>query len=402
MIQYVMNILKSFVLACIFSSSIYLQYFNISYLWLNSFIGIAAIYLVLKQTKKTLFFVGFFVGILWFWWVYHSFEYYGLSHISYFVVILIGLIYGAVFYIVGISSNIYIKASLFGSLYFVSILGFNWFKPQAIFANSYFDVTFIAFATILLSLSLVIQKRNWYYALLLVFAFDFSSLKINKPTLNIYMPQYNTPQDQKWKKSYKQTLINQNLENINYAINMGYEFIILPETAFPFALNKDEKLLQLLQEKSKTIAIVAGGLELVDDKYYNTSYFFHKQKLKIARKLVLVPFGEAVPLPAMIRDWVNDKFYNGAKDYEVAKKPTTFDISGIKFRNAICYEATTDKIFENLDTRYMVVLSNNAWFVPSIEPALQNMLLKYYARKYDMMIYHSSNSSENTIIKNSF
>jgi len=397
-----MNILKSFVLACIFSSSIYLQYFNISYLWLNSFIGIAAIYLVLKQTKKTLFFVGFFVGILWFWWVYHSFEYYGLSHISYFVVILIGLIYGAVFYIVGISSNIYIKASLFGSLYFVSILGFNWFKPQAIFANSYFDVTFIAFATILLSLSLVIQKRNWYYALLLVFAFDFSSLKINKPTLNIYMPQYNTPQDQKWKKSYKQTLINQNLENINYAINMGYEFIILPETAFPFALNKDEKLLQLLQEKSKTIAIVAGGLELVDDKYYNTSYFFHKQKLKIARKLVLVPFGEAVPLPAMIRDWVNDKFYNGAKDYEVAKKPTTFDISGIKFRNAICYEATTDKIFENLDTRYMVVLSNNAWFVPSIEPALQNMLLKYYARKYDMMIYHSSNSSENTIIKNSF
>ena len=75
-------------------------------------------------------------------------------------------------------------------------------------------------------------------------------------------------------------------------------------------------------------------------------------------------------------------------------------IKGEKFRNAICYEATTDKIFENIgDTKYMVVISNNAWFIPSIEPTLQHLLLKYYSKKYDMNIFLVVNASENRIYR---
>ena len=28
----------------------------------------------------------------------------------------------------------------------------------------------------------------------------------------------------------------------------------------------------------------------------------------------------------------------------------------------------------------MIVISNNAWFIPSIEPTLQHLLLKYYSK----------------------
>ncbi len=393
-----MNILKSFFVACVFSSSIYLEHYGLGYLWLNSLIGIVAIYLILIQTKRELFWVGFFAGLLWFWWIFYSFEHYGVFYLSFVVIAVVGLIYGTIFYIVGVSRNTYIRAGLFSGLYFLSVLGFNWFKPQAIFANSYFDISFVAFAIILASLSLVIDRRNWAYLLLLVFALDFDNQKIPPPNMKIYMPQYHTAQKDKWQKSYRSTLINENKQNIEHAIDMGYDLVILPETTFPLALNKNEKLLNYLKDKSKDIAIITGGLELDERRHYNTSYFFHRQKLHIARKLVLVPFGEAVPLPAMIRDWINDEFYNGASDYKVAKHPTTFDIDGTKFRNAICYEATTDKIFTDLDTSYMIVLSNNAWFVPSIEPVLQNILLRYYARKYDMLVYHSSNSSPNSVI----
>ena len=132
---------------------------------------------------------------------------------------------------------------------------------------------------------------------------------------------------------------------------------------------------------------------------YNSTYLIDNTKVQISNKVVLVPFGEAVPLPKLLRDFINNQFYNGAKDYQTAKKPTTFVIKNIKFRNAICYEITTDKIYQDLDTSYIIAISNNAWFVPSIEPTLQSLLLKYYAKKYNVIIYHSTNGSPNQIIK---
>ena len=75
------------------------------------------------------------------------------------------------------------------------------------------------------------------------------------------------------------------------------------------------------------------------------------------------------------------------------------NIKGINIRNAICYEATTDEIFKNIgDTKYMIATSNNAWFTPSTEPALQRLLMKYYAKKYNVIIYNSANGSSNSIV----
>ena len=91
-------------------------------------------------------------------------------------------------------------------------------------------------------------------------------------------------------------------------------------------------------------------------------------------------------------------FMTGQKIMKLQKKATTFDINGVKFRNAICYEATTDKIFEDMDTAYMIAISNNAWFTPSIQPVLQNLLLKYYAKKYGVKVFSVTNKSRSVII----
>jgi apolipoprotein N-acyltransferase len=156
--------------------------------------------------------------------------------------------------------------------------------------------------------------------------------------------------------------------------------------------------LSYLKEKSKKISIIVGSLHQKNNQLHNSTYFFENEKMRVANKVVLIPFGEAVPLPQLLRDLINDTFYNGAKDYESALHPTDFKIKDIKFRNAICYEATTNKIFKNIATKYMIVTSNNAWFVPSIQPTLQNLLLKYYALKYDIKIFSISNMSDNRII----
>jgi len=106
--------------------------------------------------------------------------------------------------------------------------------------------------------------------------------------------------------------------------------------------------------------------------------------------MVLVPFGEYIPLPKFMQKIINDFFFNGEADFSHANNPTDFIVKGTKFRNAICYEATTDAIFKG-DVKYVIAISNNGWFVPSIEPTLQNLLMKFYERKYDVTIFHSVN-----------
>ena len=97
--------------------------------------------------------------------------------------------------------------------------------------------------------------------------------------------------------------------------------------------------------------------------------------------------------------FINDTFFDGAEDYTKAVHPTDFKIKGEQFRNAICYETTTHEIFENLNgVKQMISISNNAWFMPSIEPTLQKLLIKYYARLYGVTIYAVANGSENAVI----
>ena len=359
-------IIVGFTTAILFSAFIYLEYFDLTNKLLNTFLLIISYILIVTIDKKSLFFTGFFIGLLWFWWIGYSFIYYELIYLIPLVLLAIGLLYGLLFYLTAIVNNIFIRIVLVYCLTFIEPFGFNWFKIDLPLINTYF---------------------NTYES------------TIKKPNLNIYMPKYTIDQNYKWDKKNQNDILTLNLKNIDFAISNNYDLIILPETAFPFILNKEQELLHILKTKSKDITIIAGALSLQDNQYLNSTYMFKNSDITIANKVVLVPFGEKIPLPKIMVDFINDIFFDGASDYKNADDVTTFDINGVKFRNAICYEATTDKIYKNQDTPYVIVTSNNAWFTPSIEPTLQKLLLKYYAKKYNLYILHSTNMSENMVVK---
>lgn len=358
-------IIKGFITALLFSAFIYFEHFNLTNIFINTLFITIAYILIIIIDKKSLFFAGFFTGLFWFWWVSMSFRYYDLAYLMPLIILVFAFAYGILFYLTAIINKFYIRAILFYALVFIEPFGFNWFKPDLPLINTYY---------------------NTYHT------------SVEKPNIKIYMPQYNTNQDLKWENSYKPTLIEENLKNIDYAIENKYDLIILPETTFPVLLNKEEKLLTTLLEKSKHISIVAGALSYNEGKYLNSTFIFQNNNYQIADKVVLVPFGEAIPLPQFLVDFINNTFFNGASDYTSASTPTTFGVNGVNFRNAICYEATSDKVYENLDTQFIIAISNNAWFTPSIEPTLQKLLLKYYAKKHNLMIFHSANGSKNEII----
>ena len=320
----------------------------------------------LTLDKKSMFYTGFFIGILWFYWISYSFIYYELRFLIPIIIIGIGFIYGILFYFSAYFKNILLRLAMLIALNFVHPFGFNWLKLDLPLINTYF---------------------NTY------------SSTIKESNLKIYMPQYNINQDEKWENNNINKLVNINIENIQYAIDNNYDVVILPETIFPFDINSFESIKNKLITLSYKVTIITGAMSIKEDTYYNSTYQFENGNITIANKVELVPFGESIPAPKIIRDFINKIFFNGASDYKVAKKPTTFNIQGTKFRNAICYETTTSKIYQNLDAKYIIATSNNAWFTPSIEPTLQKLLLQYYAKKYNIIIYHSTNKSQNMIIR---
>ncbi len=318
-----------------------------------------------------------------------------------FMILITAFVYAFLFWFLAIFENPFLRALIVSLFSFIHPFGFNWLILEASLINSYIGIEkwqFIAFLFSLASLNL-----KGYYKLLFVpfflISLDFPYKKPPKePDLKIYLSKPHLSQNIKWQKRYLPKIVSENIYDIKRAIEKNYDVIILSETAFPLYLNREENLLKLLKKLSKKIVIVTGALELKNNKPYNSTYYFINSKIKIAKKVVLVPFGEEIPLPKFIANYINKIFFNGAEDYSTAKKPTDILIKNYLFRNAICYEATREELYKK-HPKYMIAISNNAWFTPSIEPVLQNLLLKYFAKKYNMIIYHSANMGISQIIK---
>jgi apolipoprotein N-acyltransferase len=396
-------IIKGFISSILLSSFIYLSYFNIEFKILNTILGLLALYFLLIIPKKALLISGFFTGVLWCWWMAVSLQYYDLVYLTPVILIFIGIVYAIIFYLFAFFDRLTFRILTIFAFTFFAPFGFNWMKFELLFVDSYIGISKLDFFLVLVTFYFIIKLKRFKVLAIIPLLFTLNLPKgeyIQNPIAKIYMPQMNVDQNLRWDKKYKSTLDEQNFEQINNGIDLQKDLVVLPETAFTTVLNRNEVLLEKLKELSYKIDIITGALYVEDSQIYNASYHFSKGEVEIAKKVVLVPFGEEIPFPKFLVDFINKIFYNGAQDYSKASAPTDFTIKGEKFRNAICYEATTDKIFENLgDTKYMIVISNNAWFTPSIEPTLQDILLKYYSRKYNINIFHVVNGTDNKIYR---
>ena len=54
-------------------------------------------------------------------------------------------------------------------------------------------------------------------------------------------------------------------------------------------------------------------------------------------------------------------------------------------------------MYEN-PPKYMVAISNNGWFLPSIEPTLQKLLIQHFSNIYGVTVIHSSNMAGTGVI----
>ena len=230
---------------------------------------------------------------------------------------------------------------------------------------------------------------DWFrYDILLPHTYFYFEKPIKKPDIKIKLINTHIPQNKKWDPKFIPIEINNNFKYIQQAIKEGYDVVVLPETAFSLALNRYRDLLDYLISLSKHITIITGALSYQNNRYYNSTYLFQDGEFHIYNKHILVPFGEYIPF--CCKKTLNKIFFDGANDYIPAPNFNTYQIKGFEFINAICYEATNQKLYK-LPPKYIIAISNNAWFTPSIEPTLQKLIIQYYSLKYQKLVFHSKN-----------
>jgi apolipoprotein N-acyltransferase len=389
------------VTAVLFSLFIYLEYFGYHFKLLNTISAILSLALLLYSTKRAILIAGFFIGLLWFYWIGYSFEYQGVGYMTPIITIGFGFIYMLFFGVLALSNKIYIRAILLFILSYFEPFDWNWLQIELIFIESYIGIFKYQLIIVLLALTLpaYLKKPLKYLPLfLIILAFNYQTPKQEDSKLKIKLVSTDIKQEKKWKRESLNPTLSLGFKQIYQAISEDYDVIVFPESFIPLYLNKNKKLISVLQKASKDIVIIVGSLMRDGSKNYNVTYIFQNQNYKIAKKLVLVPFGEYIPLPKFAKKIINDRFFSGQSDFINAKEPTDFIIKGEKFRNAICYEATCQEIYQG-DVKFVIASSNNAWFAPSIEPTIQNLLLRFYARKNGVTIYHSANYKGSGIIK---
>lgn len=405
------DIAKGLIIAFSMSLFIYLSHINIELKELNTALGVVGLYFLIGSSKRAWFWSGFFISLAWFWWILLSFRFYNMEWAipvgTFLVAVSFGLIFLALAWISDyISKKTKIPLVLLHSL---ALLGmslihpfeFDWFKPELIFVESYVGITKWQFALVLVSISIARMTQKLRYLWLIILAFSYQSDYIQDPMPpDMQLVTTGITMDMKWQQDHQKDVFSMIFDKIDNAISNNKKIIVFPESIFPLFLNLEPELLKKLKEKSQKIDIVAGGLYWDKDTPRNSTYIFHQNQIRVANKVVLVPFGEQNPLPQWLGKFINKIFYKeGVLDYVASDNIGEYKLGNTTYRNAICYEATSEKLYVG-DPKNMIVLSNNGWFVPSIEPTLQRLLLQYYSLKYGTTIYHSINMSPSYVISN--
>lgn len=389
------------------STFLYLEAFGYTAVHVTTVTGLAGLGLWLAADRRDALLVGAGVGIAWFYWISLSFRYYDLTWAIPFVIAAVGAVYALLFWLIAWLPSVWLRAAAIGLAFdYVAPFGFDWFRPELIFITSDLGTSKPDFIAILAALTLLLEGgrrttgRPVLRAVVVLIAAGLllEARAVRHPLaqapLKILTQRTDTPQDLRWDDRRLPQVIADNDRLIDAAADAGYDLIILPESAYPLVLTDRPELIARLAQKSRRIAIAAGTIrtDRAKRQIFNSAAYFVDGRLTIADKTVLVPFGEAVPLPKPLVTLVNTLFFDGAQDYAVADRPTDIVIKGIAFRNAICYEATTPSLFAG-SPAYMIAVSNNAWFTPSVEPTLQRLLMEMFSRRYGTVIYHAVNGS---------
>ncbi|RQD84205.1 apolipoprotein N-acyltransferase [Campylobacter hepaticus] len=396
----IFKIIKVFFIAILLSNSIYLSFFeNLFTQTISPFLAIWGLILLLKnKNAKNYFWIGFFVGILWFWWLGLSSIYFNLNYLTFIIPLIIGLVYGTLFSLCYLLKFDFLRLCGIFCLSFIHPLGFDWLNWGIFTVYGFFDPSYRGIISLFLMAYFIYEGYiSRYYKIAIIIILFFIGFQYNEKvasTLNVKYKLINTniSQDQKFLQANLIFHSNDLIKQIIQAIEEKKQLIILPETAFAFNL-KNTQYESILKNLSHRITIITGAFNVEKNLVYNSTYIFKQGHVYILNKHFLVPFEEKIPFFA---NFIKKYFLKNIEEFTPGPIQSKYQLNNQIITNAICYEATKERNYKN--SQIIIALSNNAWFNNSTEYKLQQLLMKFYSSKYGVSVYHATNAKESIII----
>ena len=204
---------------------------------------------------------------------------------------------------------------------------------------------------------------------------DRSLLRAGSP-LRVAALQGNFRQDEKWNPLRSDTILETYLGQTRRAVGAGARLVVWPESATPFALDRDSRGEAIRAAARDSGAhLLVGTTEVVRDagtRYYNAAYLIEPgagSTSGVYRKQHLVPFGEYVPLRRAL--FFVSPLVETVADFSAGTEPRTLPVADSSVGTAICYEIIYPGLVRELVLRgseLLATVTNDAWYGRSAAP----------------------------------
>lgn len=194
--------------------------------------------------------------------------------------------------------------------------------------------------------------------------------------LRVGIAQGNVPQGQKWDPAFGSGILHTYLRLTHEAAGRGARLVVWPESATPFFFEEEPAGRRAVQDVARqTGAWLLFGSDQVErsspPRYYNSAFLVAPDGRQVAayRKMQLVPFGEYVPLRALL--FFVAPLVESVSDFTAGREQTLLPLDGRLVSTAICYEAVFPSLARSAVARgsqLLTTITNDAWYGRSSAP----------------------------------
>ena len=190
-------------------------------------------------------------------------------------------------------------------------------------------------------------------------------------SLRVGVIQGNVAQDEKWDPAYQSATIDRYERLTGEAVAAGAELVVWPETAAPFFFQNEgalrDRLIVLAQHEHVWLLVGSPAFSYDDDglALHNRAYLIDPDGIadRYYDKMLLVPFGEYVPLARLL--FFVHKVVEGIGEFRAGTEPVVFPTARGTFGTLICYEGIfpgLTRLFVAGGADFLVNITNDAWF----------------------------------------
>ena len=227
------------------------------------------------------------------------------------------------------------------------------------------------------------------------------------PGVRLRIVQANIAQHHKWREDLMRAQLDRYLQLSSAPGAAQITHIIWPETATPAALNRDRAALRIIGDLAPPGGLVLTGALRVSPespaRIWNSLYAVDSSARVSAvyDKFHLVPFGEYVPLRALLGALGVAKITQGRGDFSAGPGPRTLDLPGLPhLAPLICYEAIFPGAVTEPGRRpeWLLNITNDAWFGATSGPYQHFAMARVRAVEEGLPLVRAANTGISAVV----